>query len=157
MGVMMALDVGEKRIGVATSDALGIIATPVTTVHREGAAQAVSDIAGLVRDYAAETLVVGLPITLRNTHSRQTQKVTSFVDKLKDALDIPVVVWDERLTTAEATRILRGPDDRRRRGSSTKRQRSVKENVDQVAAALILEAYMAAHPNRAASPVTEDA
>ena len=157
MGVLMALDVGEKRIGVATSDALGILASPVTTIERDRTAQAIDDIAALVREYRAEKVVVGLPITLRNTHSRQTQKVRSFVDKLDDALDVPVVVWDERLTTAEATRILRGPDDGRRKGPSTKRRRKVKDNVDQVAAALILQSYMAAEGNRPASSPREDA
>jgi len=157
MGVLLALDVGERRIGVAASDALGILASPLTTIQRDSTTQAIAEIVALVRKYKAEKVVVGLPITLRNTHSRQTQKVRSFVDKLEDALEAPVVVWDERLTTAEATRILRGPDDGRRKGPSAKRRQKVKENVDQVAAALILEAYMAAAGNRTASPLREDA
>ena len=143
-GVLLALDVGEKRVGVAVSDALGILASPLKTLQRTTTAALLEDIAELVRDHGAEAVVVGLPKTLRNTHSRQTQKVTSFADNLVKALDVPVVLWDERLSTAEATRILRGPDDGRRRGASTKRRKRVKDNVDQVAATLVLESYMAA-------------
>jgi putative holliday junction resolvase len=157
MGVILALDVGEKRVGVAASDALGILASPVTTLSRTTTSALVADVAALVEKHEATTVVVGLPITLRNTHSRQTQKVTSFADSLADGLDVPVVMWDERLSTAEATRILRGPDDGRRKGRSAKRRRRVKDNVDQVAATLILEAYMASQRVGAASPPYEDA
>ena len=69
---------------------------------------------------------------------------------------MPVVLWDERLSTAEATRILRGPDDGRRRGASTKRRKRVKDNVDQVAATLVLESYMAAERAGATRPARDD-
>jgi putative Holliday junction resolvase len=157
VGVLLALDVGERRVGVAVSDALGILASPVKTLTRTTTAALLEDIAELVREYRAEKVVVGLPKTLRNTHSRQTQKVTSFADNLMKALDVPVVLWDERLTTAEATRILRGPDDGRRKGTSAKRRKRVKDNVDQVAATLVLESYMAAQRSGAASPSLGDA
>ncbi len=152
MGAILALDVGEKRVGVAASDALGILASPVTTLNRTTTSALVADVAALVEKHEATTVVVGLPVTLRNTHSRQTQKVTSFADNLADGLDVPVVLWDERLSTAEATRILRGPDEGRRKGPSAKRRRRVKENVDQVAATLILEAYMASQRMAAGRP-----
>ncbi len=155
-GVLLALDVGEKRVGVAVSDALGILASPLKTLTRTTTAALLEDIAELVRDRGAEAVVVGLPKTLRNTHSRQTQKVTSFADNLVKALDVPVVLWDERLSTAEATRILRGPDDGRRRGASTKRRKRVKDNVDQVAATLVLESYMAAERAGATRPARDD-
>jgi len=157
MGVILALDVGEKRVGVAASDALGILASPVTTLSRTTTSALVGDVAALVAKHDATTVVVGLPVTLRNTHSRQTQKVTSFADTLADGLDVPVVLWDERLSTAEATRLLRGPDDGRRKGPSKKRRQRVKDNVDQVAATLILEAYMASQRIAKASPALGDA
>jgi putative Holliday junction resolvase len=150
MGVVLALDVGDRRIGVAKSDALGMLASPLTTLERRRDRETCAEIARLVSEYAVETVVVGLPKMLNNTVGIQAEKVLRFVEGLKSVLTVPVVTWDERLTTTEATRLLRPEvESGRRVGSSKKRQRYIKANVDQVAATLLLESYLAASRGKA--------
>ena len=145
MAVLLALDVGDKRIGVAASDALGLIATPVTTLARGRHAELMIAIRALVEKHAARKIIVGLPKTLANRHSQQTDKVVKFAEQLSEAVDVPVEFWDERLTTAEATRLLRAKHDRGPRSKiSRQRHRQMREAVDQVAAAVLLESYLAA-------------
>lgn len=142
MGVVIALDVGDRRIGVAKSDPIGMVASPLTTLERRQNIYA--EIARLVSEHGAEVVVVGLPKTLDNTVGIQAEKVLRFVEALRPFLTVPVVMWDERFTTTEATRLLRFSGGRRI-GSSKKRQRYVRENVDEVAATLLLESYLARH------------
>lgn len=149
MGVVIALDVGDRRIGVAKSDALGMLASPLTTLERRRDRETYAEIARLISEYAVETVVVGLPKMLNNTVGIQAEKVLRFVEGLKPVLTVPVVTWDERLTTTEATRLLRPETEPgRRSGSSKKRQQYIKDNVDQVAATLLLESYLAASASR---------
>ncbi|GIX06310.1 MAG: putative pre-16S rRNA nuclease [Candidatus Poribacteria bacterium] len=149
MGVILALDVGEKRIGVAASDPLELLASPVTTLRRSDDRSAIAAIAKLVRDRGAERVVVGVPKTLRNEEGVIAQRVLRFVERLRRELSVPVETWDERLTTVQAERILRRPEaPGRRRGRSKKRHRYIKEHVDQVAAVLLLESYLSARGRR---------
>lgn len=133
MGKVMALDIGERRIGVAVSDALGVLAQPLTVVQRQGVAKDVAQLVRLAQEQGAETLVVGLPLTLRGERAQAVEQVEAFVTHLRKALDVPVVLVDERLSTAEAERCLREAEL-----SRAKR----KQQVDAVAAALILERYL---------------
>lgn len=142
MGVVIALDVGDRRIGVAKSDPLGMIASPLTTLHHKQNIHA--EISRLVSEHGAEVVVVGLPKMLNNTLGIQAEKVLRFIETLKPLLAVPIVLWDERFTTIEANRLLRFSGGRRV-GSSKKRQRYVRENVDEVAATLLLESYLARH------------
>jgi putative Holliday junction resolvase len=132
----MGLDVGDKRIGVALSDALGILASPLRTLERRGDKSALADIARLVETHAVEAVVVGLPKRLDNTIGIQAEKVTAFAEKLRNRVTVPVILWDERLTTAEAARLLPPA------GASRKRREYRKHKVDQVAAVLLLESYL---------------
>jgi putative Holliday junction resolvase len=128
---MMALDVGEKTVGIAVSDELGITASPRETLRRDG-----TELDRLQRLVGAEEIgeiVVGLPISLNGTLGPMAQKVLEFVGQLRERVTIPVETWDERLTTAEAEKMLIATDTRRAK------RRQV---VDQVAAALILQGYL---------------
>ena len=129
----MGLDVGERRVGVAIGDELGMISSPLTTVQRRD-----GDLAEL-RDLAiakgVDRLVVGLPTGLSGREGPQAAVVRQFADALEAAVgpEIPVVFWDERLTTAVAERTLH---------ESGKWRRRQKGDVDAVAAAVILQGYL---------------
>lgn len=133
MARILALDIGERRIGVAVSDETATIAQPLVVISREGVAKDVSRIAQLAQEHAASEVVVGLPYTLRGEQAQSAQKVHRFISHLRDVLDVPVALVDERLSTVEADRRMSEADVRR----GERRQR-----VDAVAAALILERYL---------------
>ena len=129
----MGLDVGDKRIGVALSDEGAVIASPRETLERRGNRKDIAhllDIAG--REEVAE-IVVGLPLSLDGSEGPQAQKVGRFVEALKAETNIPITMWDERLTTVGAERALLESDM-----SRAKR----KKTIDKVAAALILQGYL---------------
>lgn len=143
---VLALDVGDRRIGVALSDPTGTIASPLTTVHRVSERKDHQAIADLVDEYSVERVVVGLPRTLRGELGPQAQKVMRFGERLAEIVKVPVVYWDERHTTSDAERIVRA----RRRG------RAAKVGVDEVAAAVILQSYLdSLHQSPVARPAEE--
>jgi putative Holliday junction resolvase len=129
----MGLDVGERRVGVAVSDELGAIATPLATVQR--GPRDVAEIDDLVREWSVSRLVVGLPTGLSGREGPQAALVRAFAAKLEDVLPpaVELVYWDERLTTAIAERSLIE--------AGTRRQRR-KERIDAVAAAVLLQSYL---------------
>ena len=133
MAIILGLDVGDVRIGIAISDELGIAAHPLCTIRRKNSKADLEALQGLIGTHKAEGLVVGLPKMLTGEIGIQGQKVQQFVEELKQQIDLPVTFWDERFTTVEAERMLRG---------TKKRGRKRKEVVDQVAAVLILNAYL---------------
>ena len=111
---LLALDYGAARTGVAVSDASGTIARPLTVVERAASESGVQRIAALVRDEDAAAVVVGLPLTLRGERGRQAEETERFVELLRAALDVPVETYDERFTTALATRAAgTAPEDAR--------------------------------------------
>ena len=133
MPPILALDVGERRIGVALSDPAGVVALPLLVIERRGWRPDLARVTALVREYAVEQIVVGYPVTLAHGRSAQTERVERFVARLRRAVPVPVVTWDERLSTAAAERILLAGDLRRAR------RRRVR---DAVAASLILQGYL---------------
>lgn len=133
---VLGLDVGERRIGVAISDPLGITAQRLTLIARTTLADDIRALAGLVAEHGAEAVVVGLPLTMQGTMGEQAQRVMQVIDALRAAVPCPVHVSDERLSTAQGERTLISMDTSRRRR---------KELIDQVAAQLILQAYLDAH------------
>ena len=137
----MGLDVGERRIGVAIADELGIIASPLTTVSRGSGDLA--EVRNLAVERGVDLLVVGLPTGLSGREGPQAAVVRAFAGDLEDAVgpSIEVAFWDERLTTAVAERVLRERGNRRGRG---------KGEVDAVAAAVILQGYLEASRARGA-------
>lgn len=128
---MMALDVGEKTVGIAVSDELQITASPRETLRRDGSE--LDRLVALVQREEIGEVVVGLPISLNGTLGPSAQKVLEFVETLRGRLTIPVETWDERLTTAEAEKMLIAADTRRAK------RRQV---IDQIAATLILQNYL---------------
>ncbi len=129
---VLALDVGDRRIGVALSDPTGTIASPLLTISRVAEQTDHRRIAELVREHAVDRVVVGLPRTLRGELGPQAQKVMRFAERLAATIDVPLLYWDERHSTVDAERIVRA------RG----RGRGIKGRLDEVAAAVILQSYL---------------
>lgn len=129
-GRTLALDVGDRRIGIAVST--GFLATPVGVHQRLTLEGDVARVAELVAEYEAETIVVGLPVNMSGTEGPQATKTREFAKTL-EASGLNVVLWDERLTTVEARRML---EDR------GMKRRHIDSHVDELAATLILEGYL---------------
>ncbi len=130
---IMALDVGDRRIGVALSDPEGILASAISVIKRSNKQRDVEKIAALAVEHEVETIVVGLPARLDGTIGEQAAKVQSFARDLERKASQPIVFWDERLTTAAAERMMIE--------AGFKRQKR-KERIDAAAAALILQGYL---------------
>lgn len=155
MARLMALDVGEARIGVAVSDATGFLASPYTTLHvTRNEEQIWQSIQRLIDETEAEGLVVGLPISLDGQIHAQGERVQAFAERLRERISIPLTFWDERLSTVEAQRLLAqreqsGDRTRRRQGArrrtQTRRRRKGQE-IDALAAAVILQDYLLQYP-----------
>ena len=130
---VLGLDVGDRRIGVAMSDPLGLTAQRLTVVERRSLAADVQAIGALIAQHGVGLLVVGLPLTLRGASGPQAKKVEAFILALQRRHPVPVEWIDERLSTVEGQRMLRDTGtSRRRRG----------EMIDQVAAQLILQQFL---------------
>ena len=130
---VLGLDVGDRRIGVAMSDPLGLTAQGLTVVERHGGAGDVEAVRALVEQHGVETVVVGLPLTMRGEHGPQAKKVVEFSDALKRRISVPIELVDERLTTVQGARALRDT------GASQKTRKAM---IDQVAAQLILQQFL---------------
>jgi len=139
---IMALDVGDRTIGVACSDEGLILASPVETIQRRGPKADAIRVETLVRERGVTRVIAGLPLSLRGQEGPQSAKVREFVEVLKRRLKVPVEMADERLTTREAERTLIEADLSRARR---------KEVIDQMAAVLILQTYLDARANAASS------
>ena len=134
MGRVMALDVGDVRIGIAISDLMGIIANPLETYTRKGDLEVDAQyVAKLAKDKEVSLFVSGLPLGLKGQENEQTAKTREFIDKLKEVCDIPVEYLDERFTTMSAERVLIEGNVRRE---------NRKKVIDKVAATIILENYL---------------
>ncbi|GLG00339.1 putative pre-16S rRNA nuclease [Alicyclobacillus hesperidum subsp. aegles] len=132
----MAVDYGERRVGIALSDPTGLIASALTVIQRETDEQVVDVIAGLVVEHGVERIIVGNPITMKGEVGEKAQKAALFAQQLRERVSIPVELFDERLTTVSAERALLEGDVRR------KRRRSI---IDAVAATILLQNYLDAH------------
>jgi putative Holliday junction resolvase len=129
----LGLDVGDVLIGVAVSDPLRIIAQGLESIKRVDNESDVNAVRHLIDQYEVGEIVVGLPRMMDGETGIQAQKVLSFVESLRAKVEIPVVLWDERLTTVAANRALIEADMSRRKR---------KKVVDKVAAMLILQGYL---------------
>jgi putative Holliday junction resolvase len=132
-GRIVAVDLGEKRIGLAISDPLGITAQGHSILRVNSRREAVQKLSERVRETGAVRVVVGLPLNMNGSRGVQAQKAYRFGDQLKKELDIPIVFWDERLSSRQAERVLLQADlSRRRRRAKT----------DKLAAQIILQSYL---------------
>ncbi len=133
MSRILALDVGERRVGVALSDPSGTVAQPLMAFERRGWEADLARIAELVRSHGVRLVVVGYPYTLRKERGVQAQRVDRFIARLRRAVAAEVVPCDERLTTAAAERALLAGGVRRARRRGLR---------DALAAALLLQGYL---------------
>lgn len=135
----IGLDVGDKTIGVAISDALNITAQGITTIERIGIKKDTSKVIDYIKEYDCDTVILGLPLKLDGSDSPQTEKVREFRTKLENKLraerlkDVSIEYYDERLTTVMAERVLIEADLSRKRR---------KEVIDKQAAVIILQSYL---------------
>ena len=130
---ILALDVGDRRIGLAISDPTGLIASPLG--HVERGPTDIDDIIRIAGDNNAARIVVGVPLTLAGDSGEQAGKVRRFVREIRSATDVPVVTVDERFSTVLALRLLTDTD----RGRRSNRD---KGRIDSSAAAVILQSYL---------------
>ncbi len=133
MAVLLGLDVGDVRIGVALSDELGVAAHPLCTLTRKNRKVDLIAIADLVSIHKVERVIIGLPISLDGSIGTQAEKVQKFAQRLEHVIDIPIEFQDERFTTAEAEDILQ---------ELNKDTQEQKELIDEVAAVIILTDYL---------------
>ena len=135
----MALDVGGRRIGVALSDTTRVLASPLTTLRAEPRDRVLSEIAALVQRHEVAEVVVGLPLTLSGEIGPQAHLIQLFVERLKGVLTAPIHMFDERLTTVAAERMMvdlgMKPEQRKAR-------------IDEVAASIILQDFLDSKRNR---------
>ncbi len=131
-GRSVCLDVGERRIGIAVSDDEGWLASPLQVLERREAARDFQRLADVVREQRAARVVVGLPRTLDGDIGPQARRVQRWTARLAPYLQVPIVYWDERYSTAEAYRRL----------AATGRARRPRAPIDAAAAAVILQDYL---------------
>lgn len=136
---VLALDLGERRIGVAGSDPLGLTGQPVGVIERSSLKEDIARIGEIVCARGASTIVVGLPLNMDGSEGPQAKRARRFASVLRRALEVEVELWDERLTTVQAERALLEAD------RSRAKRRLVRDGV---AAALLLESYLEAHRGR---------
>jgi len=130
---ILALDHGTKRIGVAVSDEMKVIATPLEFIPAHPFASFLLRRNQLLREKEIELILVGMPRNMDGTYGPAAVKVQEFVGLLKESVAVPIQLWDERLTSTQANRFLIAAEVRR-----SKRR----EKVDQTAAALLLQSYL---------------
>jgi putative Holliday junction resolvase len=136
---VMGLDVGSRRIGIAISDPLGITAQGLETLQRQNKKEDYRKLTALIEQYQVSEIVVGYPLRMSGVEGIQAEKMQIFAEELRKRFKIPVHLWDERLTSAEANRVLRESEmSIKRRG----------EAVDRMAAVLILQSWMEARAIR---------
>lgn len=131
---ILAVDWGERRIGLAVSDALGILATGLPTLEIKGEAEAVARVADTIRTMEADSVVVGLPLTLAGERGEAARAAERFAARLREVSSVPVALHDERLTSVMAARRMR------ERGEKS---RGRKGRVDEGAAVVLLEGWLA--------------
>jgi putative holliday junction resolvase len=135
MGRILAIDYGSRRMGLAVSDALGITAQGIETLERKNKRADFGRLERIIREYQVCEIVLGNPLRMSGQEGTQSQKVAEFAEELRQRFELPVHLWDERLTSAEANRLLRENE------VSLKRRTQA---VDRMAAVLILQSFMQA-------------
>ena len=138
MAVLLGLDVGDVRIGIAVSDVLGSGAHPLCTLTRTNRQRDITVIGDLVSIHEVERIIIGLPISLDGTVGVQAEKVRKFGNRLSKGLKVPVEFLDERFTTSEAEEILD------RVNMDPKERKKV---IDQISAVIILDEYLRSNTN----------
>ena len=133
MSRVLALDYGDSKIGVAISDPMRIIAKPIKVIKNSNFNNVLKEINNIIIEFKIKEILIGLPITLKNKKSLQTEKVIKFIDLLKENIELPIHSYDERLTSKMAIKslILQGV----KTGHN-------KKDIDKTAAAIFLQNYL---------------
>jgi putative holliday junction resolvase len=132
---VLGLDVGSRTIGMAVSDPLGITAQGLQTIRRKNKRQDFEQLATVIREYQVSEIVVGYPLRLSGVEGTQSEKMQVFAEGLRKKFQLPVHLWDERLTSSQANRVLRETElSIKKRGQA----------VDRMAAMLILQNWLEA-------------
>lgn len=126
----LALDVGDKRIGVALSDPLGILASPLTIIDRADERTDIAAIVAIIEQHRVESIIVGLPLAPDGGLGSQAEKVKNFTEELRRSIAVPIEYRDERLSTVTARQLMR----------SAKKDRKARD--DAMAAMVILQSYL---------------
>ena len=134
----MGVDYGDSRTGLAMCDRSEILASPLMTINEKDFERCVSAVAGQAVQNRAELIVVGNPINMNGTYGPRSEKCTLFADKLRELVEVEVVMWDERSSTVTAIGYM---------NDVNKRGKKRKEVLDAAAAAIILESYLAYRKN----------
>ena len=129
----MALDLGKKRIGLAVSDELGLTAQGIQTLQRARIREDLEKLKQIAEQWSVQKLLIGRPLHMSGDESRQSEYTNEFAERLRRHLALPVEFWDERLTSAEAERLLR------QTGASLDAR---KRAVDRLSAVLLLQSYL---------------
>ncbi len=129
----LAVDLGERRVGLAISDGLGLLAHPLKTIPWVSTADLAAQLRPIIREENITALIAGVPYTMKGDKSQKTQEILDIIADLRQHLDIPVVEIDERLTTRMAHDILR---------TAGRKPSRMRHAVDQVAAVLILQTFL---------------
>jgi len=130
---VLGMDVGARRIGLAVSDPLGITAQGIETLERKNKKSDFAQIKQILEGYSVREIVVGYPLKMSGQAGAQSEKMASFAEELRQRFSLPVYLWDERLTTAQAHRVLDETE------MSGRRRRQV---IDRIAAVLILQSFL---------------
>ncbi len=134
---ILAIDHGTTRMGIALSDELRIIAQPLEYIPAEPLAAFLDRLRQIVREKEVSLVLVGMPRNMDGSYGPAAEKVRGFVAALKEALTIPIRTWDERLTSAQANRIMT---------QSGVRREKRRENVDSMSAAILLQSFLDSSP-----------
>ena len=128
----LGIDLGDARVGVAVSDDLGMLAHPLETISTQST-NVVKRVLALASERSVETIIVGMPRNMNGSHGPAADKAKAFIEELRRETTLPIVAWDERLSTVSAQRALQEA------GRNTRKQKSV---IDQVAAQIILQSWL---------------
>ncbi len=128
----LGIDLGDARVGVAVSDDLGMLAHPLETISTQST-NVVKRVLALASERSVETIIVGMPRNMNGSHGPAADKAKAFIEELRRETTLPIVSWDERLSTVSAQRALQEA------GRNTRKQKSV---IDQVAAQIILQSWL---------------
>ena len=139
-GRLLGLDVGTKRIGLALSDSSLTIATPFQTLHKDGFKKVAKVLVSIIKEHHIIALVIGLPKNMDGSEGPQSQSTRQFAENFKNFYPIPIIFWDERLTSVEAERRMLEADVSRQKRAA---------HIDQVAASIILQSFLESHRNSA--------
>ncbi len=130
---LLGIDLGDKTLGLCLSDVTWSIATPLETLRRSSLETDLEQLKGVIVKHNVAGIVIGLPINMNGTEGPQAEKVRKFVEKILETMDLPILLWDERLSTTAVTRTLLEADVSRKRRTQV---------VDKMAASFILQGVL---------------